>query len=133
MKLYKTPEGYFDFASMFNSEPVPMLDDQGQPVIGASGKPVMIPKLADLHFFVDMGNEVGPDALLPLFLDLRKFRQYGTWDLQRNPENTPELVDGATIAIGLYGAAAGIPEDDLLKIQNQYANNHSTFKGAIMD
>ena len=140
MKLYKTPEGYFDLASIFNSDPVPMLDDQGNPVIGASGKPVMIPKLADPHFFVDRGlevitpspNELSDTASLGeilgrIYYYLKKFSISGPWDLQRNPTYDDSLRDGATIAIGLFGAAAGIPEEMLLKIEDHYAAKNSNF------
>jgi len=125
IKLYKTGEGYFDLASIFNSEPVPMLDDQGQPVIGASGRPVMIPRLSDPHFFVDMG--LASNSLTQLS-DLLKFRIGHDWDLQRNPNFNESLRDGATIAIGLYAAAAGIPEGELLTMQNTYAGLYSSFK-----
>jgi len=37
-------------------------------------------------------------------------------------------VDGATIALGLYAAAAGMPEDELLKMQNDYAREFSSFR-----
>jgi hypothetical protein len=130
MNLYKTREGYFDLASMFNSEPVPMLDDQGQPVIGASGKPVMIPRLADPHFFVDMGlasNSLDSTMKMTQLCDLLKFRIGHDWDLQRNPKFNEALRDGATIAIGLYAAAAGIPESALLTMQNTYAGIYSSF------
>jgi len=144
MNLPAAPEGRFELASDFNSKPVPFLDDRGRPVIGASGKPAMIPELVKPNYFVDKGLET--DSLLnnqemvptddqnarmlglaKLALDLYNFRQNGPWDLQRNPSNTPDLVDGATIAIGLYAAAAGMSEDELLKMQNDYAREHSHF------
>ena len=142
--LRQTPEGHFELASMFDSEPVPMLDNRGQPVIGASGKPVMIPRLADPRFFVDRGLE-GRDALenpspflmglLAVIADLVNFRHNHAWDLQRRiGDNVPKLVDGATVAIGLYGAAAGIPEDVLLAIQDRCAQIRSHFpEGTVMD
>ena len=138
MKLYNTPGGRFNLASIFGSEPVLMLDDRGQPIIGGSGDLVMIPKLADPHFFVDRGLESreaveSPSpflmGLLVVAADLFNFGHSFGWDLQRDHgENITELVDGATVVLGLYGAAAGIPEDALLGIQNTYAWCFSKFK-----
>jgi hypothetical protein len=64
---------------------------------------------------------------------LSNFRQGGAWDLQRqNPDGIvdPKFIDAATIALGLYGSAAGIDPDRLLRIQSHYARLFSDFKGA---
>ena len=44
-----------------------------------------------------------------------------------------EWVDYATVAIGLYAAAAGMPIDWILRIQDEYARRNSDFKDALRD
>jgi len=44
-----------------------------------------------------------------------------------------DFVDFSAVAIGLYGAAAGIPLDTLLSIQDRYAAGHSKFGPVRMD
>ena len=44
-----------------------------------------------------------------------------------------DFTDFSTVAIGLYGAAAGIPLNVLLGIQDLYAAGHSKFGSAKMD
>jgi hypothetical protein len=58
------------------------------------------------------------------------FRQGGPWDVQRigsDRDPTHKFIDYATVGIGLYGAAAGIPIDELPFYQNLYAAHHSDF------
>ena len=61
---------------------------------------------------------------------LTNFGQGRAWDLQRQgPDNTVDqkFIDAATVALGLYGAAAGIYPHDLLMLQSYYALLNSDF------
>jgi len=49
------------------------------------------------------------------------------------PATYAGVFDYATVGIGLYGAAAGIPVDEILTYQNAYAAGRSDFKKARMD
>ncbi len=52
---------------------------------------------------------------------LPKFRQGREWDMQRlGGRYHDAYVDYSTVAIGLYAAAAGIPEAEILGVQNVY-------------
>ena len=42
-------------------------------------------------------------------------------------------IDYATIAIGLYAASAGVPENWILALQDRYAERHSSFGAVPMD
>jgi hypothetical protein len=109
--------------------PAPLKDDKGASILNADGGQMMLPSDADPHFFIDAGKLYG----LP---GLANFRQGGPWDLQRvGPDRMfiKDFTDFSTVAIGLYGAAAGIPADTLLSIQDRYAAGHSNFGPAKMD
>jgi hypothetical protein len=48
--------------------------------------------------------------------------------------NTPAFVNFATVAIGLFGASAGIPAGEILSYQNTYAGLFSVFSpGTVYD
>jgi hypothetical protein len=71
---------------------------------------------------------VGPAALLKEGSHLLDFFQGGDLDAQRiGGELYQQYVDYATVAIGLYGAAAGIPEAVMLKAEDLYAAVKSDF------
>jgi hypothetical protein len=109
--------------------PTPFRDDKGNPVLNDNGKQMMMPSDADPHFFVDAARIYGLAGLV-------KFRQGGPWDLQRvGPDGRfiSDFTDFSTVAIGLYGAALGIPLDTLLSIEDRYASDHSRFGPAVMD
>jgi hypothetical protein len=109
--------------------PVPFHDDKGIPVLTSKGQPMLMPSDADPHFFVDAARKFG-------LAGLANFRQGGSWDLQRVGQNRKfnnDFTDFSTVAIGLYGAALGIPPDALLTIENLYAAGHSNFGTAKMD
>ena len=57
-------------------------------------------------------------------------------DLQRvgpGKKINTDFIDFSTVAIGLYGAAAGIPLNVLLTMQDVYAASHSKFGTAERD
>ena len=63
-----------------------------------------------------------------LIMSLFHFWQGGAWDAQRvHGTNVPEFVAYATVAIGLYGAAAGIDMNTMLIAEEIYALFRSHF------
>jgi hypothetical protein len=80
----------------------------------------------------------GVDGLLATVIteayQLYQFRRWGPWDAQRvGRKYRYEFVDYATVIIGLYAAAAGIPRDDILQIENYVANTSNYDKGTKFD
>jgi hypothetical protein len=127
---------------------VPFTDDDGKPVLNIKGAPMLRPAGLDPHFFIRQGLEDqalersmmstedgGPAILGYEFAQLRKFKQGGPWDAQRiNGSFHAHFVDYATVIIGLYAAASGMTEDDILTIENAYAALFSHFQpGTVMD
>jgi hypothetical protein len=121
-----------------STRPVPFVDDQGKTVLGRDGKPMLRPAGLDPHFFVEQGladrlieDEVsrapeGSDFAAGVYkaLQLSHFQRGHDWDAQRiGGSFHSEFVDYSTVAIGLYAAAAGIPKDEILAIQNDVARN----------
>ena len=65
-----------------------------------------------------------PASLAYQAMELCHFDRGYLWDAQRiNHTYHPEFVDYATVAIGLYAAANGIPEKDILTVQNLRARD----------
>ena len=117
---------------------LPLVDHRGQPIVGAEGKPVQFPSDLSPQFFVERGHRLlqRPHASVAaqVAIDLLKFIHWAPWDAQRRDWTfIPEWVDYATIAIGLYAAAAGISKHDILVAQNVFAGLRSDFKDAPMD
>jgi len=112
---------------------VPMKDKEVRAVKGASGKPALIPAGFDVNQVVTAGRVhgalagvgeaiglVGAVGASLVADDLAKFARGGPWDLQRQgPDGTVDrrFIDSATILIGMYGAAAGIPAEDMVAIE----------------
>ena len=116
--------------------PAPFVDDHGKPVLGPDGKPMLRPSDVDPHFFVDQGraaadfDERGLGPGLMGVAGLANFRQLGPWDIQRigsDVQPTKPFIDSANVVIGLYGAAAGLPQEVTLQIANQRAKQTSDF------
>jgi len=118
--------------SMPDLTPVPLLDDNGRPMLKEEGENVVEaiqrPAGVDLHFFAERGAEPVPGDenssgwIGKLMADLQQFRIGGPWDTQRiDGHFHREFRDFATVVIGLYGAAAGIPKKILLTMQDIYA------------
>ena len=131
--------------------PVPVVDDQGKPVLipdgPFKGQQMLRPAGLDPHFFVNQGiadksrydallhtanpyggNDAGPAWVLREFMQMRKFRQGGEWDAQRvGGRYHAEYVDYATVAIGLYAASLGMSRDLILRVQALYAMLNSKF------
>jgi len=128
------PKGQGDFLSLdqipadAKQHPVQLTDDSGKPILDDKGKPILRPAHLDPAAFVRQGlamreklegekllslngNYMPFPTLLP---DLMRFKQGGDWDAQRiDGKNVREYQDYATIAIGLYAAAANVPIDDI--------------------
>jgi len=123
------------FGYLFNSiwhsyTAVPFIDDQGNTVWDYYDKQMMRPYDVDPHFFVDAATSG------TTFGGLFNFLQSGDWDVQRvGTDRIPTKVfeDFSTVAIGLYGAARGIPADAILSMEDSYAATHSYFGSVVMD
>jgi len=138
------PRGISD--SGYATAPVPLVDDKGQVVLNSNGTPMMRPAGMDPHFFVSEGLKDkkveqmlapyggGLVALEYYGSELSKFWRGGSWDAQRiGGSFHPEFVDYATVAIGLYAAANGIPRDQILSIQDIVARTSKYPYGTEMD
>lgn len=101
------------------TKPISLVDAKGNPVRNWKGKPVYRPDDGqDPQFFINQGQSMaGPFDPLSI-ADLALFNRGAAWDEQRKLGiNYPEFVDYATIVIGLYAAAALMPEPPVLEIQ----------------
>jgi uncharacterized protein RhaS with RHS repeats len=132
-------EGYCP-APVKKSGGTPLVDNQGNPVLNNKGNPIYYPAALPPQVFLNRGNNINQLANFPdcLFCsaaadvmtayDLSQFGQGGPWDAQRiDGQNYPQFVDYATVAIGIYGASNGIPEDTLVSLQNAYAGQNSHY------
>lgn len=73
-------------------------------------------------------------ATAELYDKLRQFGQGAIWDAQRiQGQAVDEYRDYATIAIDLFAAAAGLPIQIALQIQNVYAHFNSHFDEDMYD
>jgi hypothetical protein len=128
--------------------PVPFVDDTGRGFVDRDQKPMMRPVGLDPHFFVRRGlqdrqlentaiAQGGARALAALayeYRQLSRFNRWKDWDAQRiGKKNHPEFVDYATIAIGLYAAANGIPKWQTLWMEDWIARNSVYKGGTVMD
>lgn len=132
---------------------VPFLDDAGKQVLDGNGAAMMRPEGFDPHFFVQQGlkDRPGLDALMDitripnsginmgeayvvaryayLYKHLKNFGQRQQWDAQRiGKQYHREFVAYASAALGLYAAALGLSQEEILEISNLYAWKNSTFK-----
>jgi RHS repeat-associated protein len=121
-------------ASLDNSNlrAVPFTDDAGNVQFDLNRVAIQRPDGWDPHFFTGAGARIG---LSPLAFQAlaTKFHQGGPWDAQRAgilPGGRPtrsEFKSGSNVFIGLFAAAAGIPETVTLSITNDYAAVKSGF------
>jgi len=112
---------------------IPLFDSNGNAITDSEGNPVLRPDDGhDPQFFINQGKSALPILNL---LNLPLFRQGAPWDEQRvNGVPYSEFIDYATIAIGLYGAASGTSENEILGISNLYASFFSHYpKDTPMD
>jgi len=82
------------------------------------------------------GANVGTMAaeILRAVVDLWKFQRGHSWDAQHvGGKYHPEFVDYATIAIELYAAAAGLPRNMILDIENMVADSAHFARGTEYD
>lgn len=112
-----------------------MLDDKGNPVIGASGQPAMMPQGTTIQSFAAKGEtalQISP--FLPTMM-LYDFKIGGAMDLQRlSGHFEKQFTDSATIAIGVFSAAGKVPFNTVMGIMDAYAGRNSHFqKGVQMD
>jgi hypothetical protein len=120
-----------------NGKRVMSIDKDGNP------QQVQIPEGVDLRIFARQGEA---DNKLPgdirgetIRKRLENFRQGGIWDLQRprlqkdskgNHIVYSEFINAATLAIGVYCAAAGLTRTETLAAESIYAVGHSNFGNA---
>ncbi len=118
--------------------PVPLMDSNGQPIFDDQGNALSRPADLPPEMYVRAGLAAGkqfaattatpgPDAasfyqaMLGIAHELQQFEHNGAWDAERvQGRYVTEYEDYATIAIGLYCAAAGIPFYTALLIQLSY-------------
>ena len=110
-------------AGAFDPTPVPFVDDKGVPVLDSDGTPMLRPAGLPPGFFVSRGLKAKDEAEAMIaqdgvsgsfaalgyyYGDLSNFKRGHVWDAQRvNGVNKHDYVSYATVAIGLYAAAAG--------------------------
>jgi hypothetical protein len=117
-------------------KPVLFVDDDRNDIVDEQHNPIWRPREPDPHMFVQRGLAVRAmidrdnfrRAYQQLRDDLSQFQQGGPWDAQRvDGAFVKQYRDYATIAIGIYAAAAGVPCRTILFLQNLYALSHSDF------
>jgi len=121
------------------SRPVPFVDSNGNPIADGQGNPILRPANLPPEMFVLEGNafnltetqqtggDVGAVAQAQLW-GIAQFQHYWPWDAERvQGDYVPEYHDYASIAIGLYMAAAGLSLDEALAIVDRYAAEKSSF------
>lgn len=122
---------------------VPLLDSRGKPITDAQGNPLLRPADMPPEMFVREGQAIRDKfnaalkqnsglllsyATAELYDKLRQFGQGAVRDAQRvQGQAVGEYRDYATIAIGLFAAAAGLPIQIALQIENVYAFFRSKF------
>ncbi len=130
----------YDIPGDSAKRPVPFVDSRGDPVVDAQGNSLLRPDDKPPEMFVREGlatrdvfssmTRLGADALAAAMFVARasQFGQGGLWDAQRvDGQFVDEYRDYATIAVGLYMAAAGVPMRIALLVQDIYAWWNSTF------
>jgi hypothetical protein len=129
--------------------PVPFVDSQGAPVTDARGNPLLRPADLPPEMYVAEGLAVRAQFIGALTQDsgvllssaiaalgdqLLRFVQGGPWDAQRiGAQVVIDYRDYATIVIGLYMSAAGVPLQIALSVENGYAYWSSKFGPEPMD
>jgi len=123
--------------------PVPFVDSAGKPVTDNQGNALLRPADLPPEMYVREGLAIRDQFVGALTQDsgvllsgataalgdeLLRFGQGGPWDAQRiQGQVVSDYRDYATIAIGLYMAAAGVPIQFALSLENGYAFLHSNF------
>ncbi len=123
--------------------PVPLVDSAGNPITDDRGHPLLRPANLPPEIYVNDGLAVKDQfvasmsqesgvllslATTRLASELLRFGQGGPWDAQRvHGQFVDDYRDYATITIGLYMAAAGVPIQIALRLQNEYAYVFSNF------
>lgn len=119
--------------SQFQSQtPVPVTDDGAGPVLDIHGNQMVRPTDVNPNFFVDAGLAAAAADLdgTGVYAGLAAFIHGGPLDVQRvgpRAVYVDAFKDFANVAIGLYAAAAGIPQDATLFFANKYAALKSGF------
>lgn len=116
---------------------IPVTDKNGNKIIGASGFQIFRPDDGhDANFFINNGlyemNTINNLDINSSINSVYNFRQAGSWDEQRVGGDginitDPNFVDWATVDIGIFGAASGIPEEVVQRAQELYAALYSNF------
>lgn len=117
---YSDPTGY----SPKQQLPTVLRDKHGNAVIGASGKPALIPGGFDVKGVLSSGKNdailinsiFAPIGYLHLYADLKKFQRGKQWDIQRlrGGRFQNRFRDGATIIIGMFSVEAGMSRNEIL-------------------
>lgn len=109
-----------------DGKPVMSVDEQGNTV------QVLAPEGVNFNVFAEMGDKDKKEGRAAILARLGNFVQGGPWDLQRPvtesrngvPTKTAydkRFVNAASVAIGIYAAAAGWDLHDILTVSNAFA------------
>ena len=94
--------------------------NNGGLIMGARG-PALFPARLSPSFFAAMGKAANGN-LAATVAALTNFGRGGIWDLQRlDGAFNSQGIDSATVAIGIYGAASGVPMNAMLDLENMVA------------
>ena len=114
------------------SASTPWQDYSGKLVLGADGRPLLLPLGFDVQAVLSTASATSPYDLLSTFKNLSNFAQGGPWDLQRMSGSfNPNLIDSATVLIGAYGASSGLARDSILAVESGYALFKSSWRAGI--
>ncbi len=123
-------------------KPLKMYDSDGNPVMSVDrwGNSVQVeaPEGVNFHVFGEIGEKDRNAGDPAIFERLTNFVHGGPWDLQRPVTETrngmprkntydDKFVNAASVAIGIYAAAAGWSLDDILRWTNRFAAVKSNF------
>jgi RHS repeat-associated protein len=122
-------------------KPTPLVDKDGNVVLGANGKPALIPYGFDIKVVLDAAksdkasyDDSETIGMIKISSDLAHFSRKGEWDLQRlDGKFDDRFIDSATILIGMYAAGVGMSRDQILDIENDIAKTSNYTPGTLKD
>lgn len=124
-------------SSFTSFTPAPFVDNRGNAILDAHGRPMSRPSDVNPSLFVDLGRAAAsdPSGAMP-YAGLTAFGRGGPLDVQRvGPDQAfvGGYTDFANVAIGLYASAANIPEVVTMNIANWVGGNSVFAQDAVRD